>query len=98
MANRRFNLTAFVGYISALPLLIAQSEKAQVTGTVVDSSGARVPGVDITLTNTATGESRATASNETGSYTIPLLEPGSYEIGAQKASFRRTKQTAYSCM
>ncbi len=49
---------------------------------------ARVPGVDITLTNTATGESRATASNETGSYTIPLLEPGSYEIGAQKASFR----------
>jgi len=40
---------------------------AQISGTVRDQSGAVLPGVDVTATQTATGAKRATVTNETGS-------------------------------
>jgi len=68
--------------------LTAQSEKAQLTGNITDSTGALVAGVEITVTHVATGVKRTTMSNEAGSYTVPLLEPGQYTIHASKAGFR----------
>ena len=71
-----------------LPLLLtAQSEKAQLTGNITDPSGALVPGVQVTVTNVATDEKRSTTSTETGLYTVPLLEPGKYEITVKKEGF-----------
>jgi len=51
----------------ALPLLlIAQSQKAQLTGNITDPSGALVPGVQVTVRNVATDDQRTTTSNENG--------------------------------
>ena len=44
---------------------------AQVSGTVKDQSGAVLPGVEVTLTQTDTGLKRSVITNEAGSYTMP---------------------------
>jgi hypothetical protein len=85
-------LTAFLMLVSPL-FLSAQSEKARVTGTITDASGAVVPGVEVTVTNVATGEKRTATSNEAGLYTVPLLEPGKYDIATSKQGFRSVTQT-----
>ena len=41
---------------------------AQISGTVKDQTGAVLPGVEVTATQTETGVARSTVSNETGSF------------------------------
>ena len=45
-----------------------------ITGVVTDSSQARIPGVSVTATNTATGVKTPTITNETGAYNFPSLD------------------------
>src|SRR3954451_15189716 len=52
---------------------IAQSQNAELTGTITDPSGGLVPGAQVTVTNVNTGEKRTTTSNEAGIYTIVVL-------------------------
>ena len=49
---------------------------AQISGSVKDQSGAVLPGVEITATQTDTGITRTTVTNETGSYALPNLALG----------------------
>jgi hypothetical protein len=58
------------------------------TGTIVDNAGAVVPGVRVTATNEATGEARTVISQPNGSYTVPLLPPGSYRVEFSKTGFK----------
>src|SRR5947207_13005063 len=67
--------------------LFAQAT-AQISGTVKDQSGAVLPGVEITATQTDTGITRATVTNETGSYVLPNLVTGPYRIEAALPGFR----------
>src|SRR2546422_10494201 len=53
---------------------------AQIGGTVRDQSGAVLPGVEVTATQTETGITRNTVTNETGSYVLPNLATGPYRI------------------
>src|SRR4249920_4087163 len=55
---------------------------AQLSGTIADPSGALLPGVEITATNTATNTTRMTVSNETGSYVLSNLPLGPYTLEA----------------
>src|SRR5499427_9925928 len=50
------------------------------TGSVSDPSGARIPGVTVTITSVATNQSRNVVSAEDGVYRVPLLDPGSYKV------------------
>src|SRR5438128_860992 len=59
------------------------------TGTVADATGAVLPGVTITATNTATGVVSTTISNEAGVYTIPGLLPGAYTLSAELPGFQK---------
>ena len=47
---------------------------AQISGTVRDQSGAVLPGVEITTTQTDTGIARTAVTNETGSFVLPILQ------------------------
>src|SRR5436190_1601201 len=77
-----------------LPVLVtAQSQNAELTGSIADPSGGLVPEVQVTVTNVATGERRAAVTNEAGLYTIPLLQPGKYEIAIRKEGFRSLTRT-----
>src|SRR5579863_4467286 len=57
------------------------------TGIVTDEAGAVVPGVEVTLTNDATGVRFSTKSNDVGSYTFANLNPGRYTLVTQMAGF-----------
>src|SRR2546425_1468592 len=66
---------------------------AQISGTVRDASGAVLPGVEITATQTDTGIARTTITNETGFYVLPSLPLGPYRLEAALAGFRTFVQT-----
>src|SRR5712692_8186636 len=66
---------------------------AQVSGAVRDQSGAVLPGVDVKVTQTATGLERDVLTNETGSYVLPNLPAGPYRLEASLPGFRSFVQT-----
>src|ERR1051326_792672 len=66
---------------------------AQISGTVKDASGAVLPGVEVTATQTATGLVRSVISNETGSYVLPNLPVGPDKLDATLPGFRSFAQT-----
>ena len=64
-----------------------QAAKATLTGTVTDPNGDRVPGVSITVTQTATGVQRQTVSNDEGLYVVTDLAPGEYDVRVEAKGF-----------
>ena len=66
---------------------------AQISGTVRDQSGALLPGVELTVTQTDTGLVRSLVTNETGSYSVPNLPVGPYRLEAALPGFRTYVQT-----
>src|SRR5260370_19558270 len=84
---------ASVGVLSLLSAfaLCAQGT-GEITGTVTDPSGAAVSGAKIVVVNTATSAERVVTSNETGNYDLPALPPGTYDLKAEFAGFRRAER------
>jgi hypothetical protein len=78
--------------IAMLGTLRAQTFQAQVTGTVSDASGAAVPGAVITAKDLGTGATVTTRSNATGTYTLPYLRPGAYQVSCEVTGFKRFEQ------
>ena len=74
-------------------ILSAQTVSGQISGTVKDSSGAFLPGVEIKVTQTDTAAARAVVSNETGTYIISNLPVGPYRVEATLPGFSRYVQT-----
>src|SRR5271169_2675512 len=72
-------------------LLSAQANRASITGTVTDTSGAIVPGVEATATNVATNVATKTVSNNDGIYVIPNLFPGEYAVEFKREGFEVLK-------
>jgi hypothetical protein len=66
---------------------------AQINGVVRDQSGAVLPGVEITATQSDTGISRTAITNETGDYVLTNLALGPYRIEASLPGFRTYVQT-----
>jgi hypothetical protein len=73
-----------------VPVTYAQTT-AQLSGTVQDSTGAVIPGADVTLTDEATGLKRVVQSNAQGLYVFPALVPDTYTVKISAKSFT-TKQ------
>ncbi len=68
-----------------------QGERATITGTVTDATGAIIPGAQVTLRNVATNITTTTESNAAGIYVFPALSPGTYEVTVEKQGFRTRK-------
>src|SRR5437899_10031779 len=66
---------------------LAQSTFATLTGTVLDSSGAVLPGVTITVTNTRTQAVRTAVTDAVGNYLLPNLDAGEYQVVTALADF-----------
>jgi hypothetical protein len=75
----------------ALPLLAAAQE-ATIVGTVTDPSGAAIPGVVITITNTDTNLVSRVTTNEGGQYVAPNLRIGHYTARAEAQSFKTAEE------
>lgn len=68
-------------------VLLAQVDRGTIGGTARDSSGAVVPGVKVTVTNTGTGIAAKTVTNGAGVYVVPNLIPGKYVVSGSRAGF-----------
>src|SRR5690349_12521080 len=79
--------------LNASPNAIAQILYGGLVGNVRDASGAAVAGANVTITNSQTNQSRQTATNETGAYSVPTLDPGVYNIHVTKEGFSAFNQT-----
>jgi len=71
-----------------------QAVNATLLGTVTDSSGAAVANVKVTISETNTGISRASQTNESGNYVLPDLPPGTYTVTAELSGFKRASRAA----
>src|ERR1700738_3815849 len=65
----------------------AFAQAAQISGLITDSSGARLPGANVTIVNQDTGISRSVDTNTDGFFAVPLLQPGKYMITAKSTGF-----------
>jgi hypothetical protein len=80
--------------VCAAPVL-AQVRLGEVAGTVVDESGAVLPGVTITATHVATGQKRVTVTQADGAFVFTALTIGVYEFRAELQGFANTEIRNY---
>jgi hypothetical protein len=77
--------------LSLLLLALATTAFAQTTasirGSVADQNGAAVVGATVSVKNSALGIERTTQTNSTGSYEVPALPPGAYNVQVQMNGF-----------
>jgi hypothetical protein len=73
-------------------LLLAQTERGNITGMVADPSGAAVAGASVTITNRATNTTITLTSNTSGEYNAPSLSPGNYRVEISAPGFKRFVQ------
>src|SRR5688572_24479163 len=79
-----WNLTALLSLmIWGMPSMAAQRTSAAISGIVNDESGAVIPGVSISIKNLENGSVRSAVTDDAGRYSVPLLEPGLYEVQAE---------------
>ena len=69
--------------------LRAQEARGTISGTVMDSNKAVVPGATVTITNVAMGTNNTVTTNESGLYTVPYLIPGTYRILVEGPGFKK---------
>jgi hypothetical protein len=80
-----FFLLIFVGLASAQ----VDVATATLKGNVTEQTGAVVPGATVTVTSTERGLSKTTVTDGSGSYQIPLLQPGKYSVKIEADGFSR---------
>lgn len=84
----RFFQTICFALLATASIAHAQVNTGTLEGSVLDPSGAAVPGVKVTAKNPATGVESATTTNETGLFKVPFLQPGVYSVKAESQGFR----------
>jgi carboxypeptidase family protein/TonB-dependent receptor-like protein len=86
--RRVFLALTFAAAVVLLPAIVsAQTVTGTLQGTVNDTKGAVVPGVDIVVTNVETAQERNLRTNSDGSYTASFLPLGRYKIKASAQGF-----------
>ena len=86
-------LFTFAVMFAGLGDLQAQVAGANISGTVTDSTGKVIANVQISITNSETGVSRETTTNDEGFYSIPNLLPGTYEVKFTAPGFKVEAQS-----
>lgn len=87
LLTKKFALIAILSAAAAT----AQVDRAALTGTVTDNSGAGVPAALISAESITTGLRRETATSGTGSYQMPGLPVGAYRVTISKDGFGTVK-------
>ena len=65
----------------------AAAQTAELRGSVNDASGSALPGVTVTITNSATGVERVVVTDQQGAFRAPALQPGPYTVESTLTGF-----------
>ena len=84
----RVTLFCLVAALMVAPQLWAQNPTGTLTGTVVDNSGAALPGVTVTATSPNLQGQRSTQTGGNGGYKLAFLPPGVYSITYELEGFK----------
>jgi len=90
-------LESYIRIVLAMALccagLYGQTVASALQGVVVDPADAAVGGAAVTLTNTDTGANRTAATDNTGTYRFPNIDPGNYSLTVKANGFKAETQT-----
>jgi hypothetical protein len=75
--------------LSSLSVLAQGGTTGRIAETIKDAKGAVIAGAEITVVSRATGEARRVIADTTGSYTVPLLPPGTYRVTVKASGFKQ---------
>src|SRR5678809_336883 len=75
--------------LASAAVVLGQSDRGTITGTVADPAGAVVANAPIEAKNTETGAVFQAASSDTGNYTLAQLPVGTYELSVAVAGFKK---------
>src|SRR2546428_3143518 len=84
----KINILAGLLWLAAAALF-GQEFRGAFSGAVTDAQGAAIAKAKIVATEIHTGAKAGAVSADSGSYTIPFLAPGEYEIAAEAPGFKR---------
>jgi hypothetical protein len=79
-------------FVLLTPPAFGQGAAGSVLGVVRDPSGGVVAGASVTITNTATGVTTTTKTNNEGLYVFPYVQPGVYDLTASASGFQTVKK------
>src|SRR5712692_3965197 len=87
--RRSLSIISFVALLLIPSILFAQSQATTgvIEGTVVDASGASLPGVTVTVKNTATNFEQIAVTDKQGRFRTVLLPLGPYQVSATLEGF-----------
>jgi Carboxypeptidase regulatory-like domain len=72
--------------------LTSQTTTGRILGTVSDQSGAAVAGAAVVVTDIQRSTTRAAASDASGDYVVPELQPGVYKVRAEAKGFKTVER------
>jgi hypothetical protein len=93
LTNTRWVVAILVFMMSIGISAFAQNPTGGIDGTVMDPSGAVIPGATVTATNTATGLSRNFTTDNLGTFRFVALPPGEYRMQVEAQGFSTQTQT-----
>src|ERR1019366_328449 len=67
-----------------------------ILGTVTDATGAIVPNVNVTVTNTGTNSAYKTVTSSSGDFNASALNPGTYTVSAEAKGFQKSVTTGFN--
>ncbi len=82
----------FLFLFAAISAFGQNRNAGEIRGTVLDVSGAAVPGVAVEVTNELTGVKTQTTTGDAGVYDIPWVETGRYTVTFTKEGFKQVVQ------
>ena len=86
-------LVLFVLLAISATVALAQTGTSNISGRVVDSKEASIPGASVTVTNEATGLSQTQTTNDSGVYAFASLPVGNYTVTVEQAGFKKFQKT-----
>ena len=85
-------LVALAGVFVSLPVYAQTGGAANIAGVIADDSGAALPGVAVTVLNTATGRAQTLVTSDEGRYRVVALQPGPYVVSAELQGFNTIRR------
>lgn len=102
MSNNESRLRLFCSMLVAVILFLAGTIAAQigntgtVLGTVMDPSGAVVPGVSVMLRDTENNLTYETVTGQSGEFRFLTVPAGAYELTAEKRGFTKVRHSVFA--
>jgi len=86
----------FSNLATRVPALAQGETTSAIVGSVTDPTGAAIPGATVTVTNVENGLKRSVKTDDSGRFSFPQLQPGTYSVKAEADRFEAQQNNSVS--